>query len=198
MTLVIGKRVSPHNYLCGMSLDVYTDVRRLKHNAISRHVHTHHELGLHVSRRERWQPLMVCLFIVGISCRLRRSSYQSLSLHPFSDDCVDLLRLLPEQPVRSIDVLGCVVRNIVSHLDRNLICYNGIAEGSDPQRRAFDLDTVLDCQQRLVSLPVGLSVTVVIAWDVLACNPNTKIRGPSGVDESLQGPRRPFLEYSST
>jgi hypothetical protein len=95
---------------------------------------------------------------------LLSSSHQSLSLHPFGDDAIDFLRLLPEQPVRGVDILGGQLRDVVTHLVGKLICDDGIAESPHEQSWALNLDAVLDRQQWLVGLEVGLAVAVVVAW----------------------------------
>ena len=91
------------------------------------------------------------------------SSDQSLPLHPLRDNAIDLLRLLPKQPVRSIDGLSTELRNVRSHLVGELIRDDEVAEGPHEQSRAFDLGAVFDRQQGLVGFVVGLAVAVVVA-----------------------------------
>jgi hypothetical protein len=102
--------------------------------------------------------------------RLFLSSNQPLSLHPFSNKAINLLRLLPKQPMRGIDLSGSKLRNIGAHLANKLISNNRIAQSPHEQSRALDLDSILNLQQRLVGFEVGLTVAVVVACDMSAYN----------------------------
>jgi hypothetical protein len=86
-----------------------------------------------------------------------------LSLHPFGDEAIDFFWLLPEQPMRCIDVLGSKVWDASTHLTSELICHNGVAKSPHEQCRALDLGTILNVQQGLVGLEVGFAVAVVVA-----------------------------------
>jgi hypothetical protein len=93
---------------------------------------------------------------------------KTLSTHPFSDNGVDLLRLLPQQPVRSIDSVLCQVRNVLAHFSDQLVGNNEVAQSPNEQGRTLDIDTSLDAQKGLVSLVVRRAVAVVVAckWTV--------------------------------
>lgn len=90
-----------------------------------------------------------------------------MSLHPFRDDAIDFLRLLPKQPVRGINVLGGQLRNVLTHLVGKLICDDSIAKSPHEQSRALDLGAIFDRQQGFVGLEVGLAIAVVVACELL-------------------------------
>ena len=88
---------------------------------------------------------------------------KTLRSHPLSNNIVDLLRLLPQQPVRSVNVLHRQVRDIRAHLGNNLVSDNTVAQSPDKQCRTLDVETAFDAQKRLVGLVVGRAVSVVVA-----------------------------------
>jgi hypothetical protein len=82
--------------------------------------------------------------------------------------------------VRGIDLFGSKVRNIRAHLANKLISNNRIAQSPHEQSRALDLDAILNLQQRLVGLEVGLAVAVVVAcnmsaWDLYSLIPSSPV-----------------------
>jgi len=90
---------------------------------------------------------------------------KTLSAHPFSNKAIDLFRLLPQQPVRSVDILQRQVRDIVAHLGHNLICDNAVPQSPDKQGRALDIEAAFDAQKGLVRLVVSRAVAVVVACE---------------------------------
>ena len=78
---------------------------------------------------------------------------------------VNLLRLLPQQPVRSIDVLQSQVRDVLAHLVDQLVGDNAVAQSPDEQDRTLDVETAFDAQKGLVGLVVGRTIAVIVACE---------------------------------
>ena len=98
-----------------------------------------------------------------VQTRLLSSSNQTLSLHPFGDDAINLLWLLPKQPVRGIDILSGELRDVCTHRVSKLISDDGVAESPHEKSRALDLGAVFNRQQGSVGLPVSLAIAIVVA-----------------------------------
>ena len=137
-----------------------------------------------------WQLAYILLVI---SSGLIVRGNQSLSLHPFGNDAIDFLWLLPKQPMRSVDISGSVVCDVCTHLVGELVRDDSVAQGSHEKSGTFDLRAVLDRKQRLVGLEVGLAVAVVVACCLSVPCRSGGLRGSKG---HLQG--GPCFEYSST
>lgn len=69
--------------------------------------------------------------------------------------------------MRGIDVLGGVFRDVLAHLVGKLVCDDEVAKSPHEQSRALDLNAVLNRQQWLIGLMVGLAVAVVVACELL-------------------------------
>lgn len=65
--------------------------------------------------------------------------------------------------MRGIDILGGILRNILAHLVGKLVCDDEVAKSPHKQSWALDLNAVLNRQQWLIGLMVGLAVAVVVA-----------------------------------